>query len=98
MAVYHLKVSVGSRAGGQSAGAKFDNIEREGLLCRGHRGTRTQGRPALLPAGDGRARAGQRTGCTAKSSSPAGLILTDLKGTETPPKIISLPNFDCSDK
>ena len=30
MAVYHLKVSVGSRAGGQSAGAKTDYIEREG--------------------------------------------------------------------
>ena len=30
MAVYHLKVSVGSRAGGQSAGAKADYIEREG--------------------------------------------------------------------
>ena len=30
MAVYHLKVSVGSRAGGQSACAKSDYIEREG--------------------------------------------------------------------
>ena len=30
MAVYHLKVSVGSRAGGQSAVAKEDYIEREG--------------------------------------------------------------------
>ena len=30
MAVYHLKVSIGSRAGGQSAGAKADYIEREG--------------------------------------------------------------------
>ena len=30
MAVYHLKVSVGSRAGGQSARAKADYIEREG--------------------------------------------------------------------
>ena len=30
MAVYHLKVSVGSRAGGQSAVAKDDYIEREG--------------------------------------------------------------------
>ena len=30
MAVYHLKVSIGSRAGGQSAGAKSDYIEREG--------------------------------------------------------------------
>ena len=30
MAVYHLKVSVGSRAGGQSALAKADYIEREG--------------------------------------------------------------------
>ena len=30
MAVYHLKVSVGSRAGGQSAVAKADYIEREG--------------------------------------------------------------------
>ena len=30
MAVYHLKVSVGSRAGGQSARAKSDYIEREG--------------------------------------------------------------------
>ena len=27
---YHLKVSIGSRAGGQSAGAKADYIEREG--------------------------------------------------------------------
>ena len=31
MAVYHLKVSVGSRAGGQSAGAKADYIERKEL-------------------------------------------------------------------
>ena len=30
MAVYHLKVSVGSRAGGQSASAKSEYIEREG--------------------------------------------------------------------
>ena len=30
MAVYHLKVSVGSRSGGQSARAKSDYIEREG--------------------------------------------------------------------
>ena len=30
MAVYHLKVSIGSRAGGQSAGAKADYMEREG--------------------------------------------------------------------
>ena len=30
MAVYHLKASFGSRAGGQSAGAKADYIEREG--------------------------------------------------------------------
>ena len=30
MAVYHLKMSIGSRAGGQSAGAKADYIEREG--------------------------------------------------------------------
>ena len=30
MAVFHLKVSVGSRAGGQSAVAKADYIEREG--------------------------------------------------------------------
>ena len=30
MAVFHLKVSVGSRAGGQSARAKADYIEREG--------------------------------------------------------------------
>ena len=30
MAVYHLKVSMGSRSGGQSASAKFDYIEREG--------------------------------------------------------------------
>ena len=30
MAVYHLKVSVGSRSGGQSAVAKTDYIEREG--------------------------------------------------------------------
>ena len=30
MAVYHLKVSVGSRAGGQAARAKADYIEREG--------------------------------------------------------------------
>ena len=30
MAVYHLKMSVGSRAGGQSARAKSDYIEREG--------------------------------------------------------------------
>ena len=30
MAVYHLKVSIGSRAGGQSARAKADYIEREG--------------------------------------------------------------------
>ena len=30
MAVYHLKVSIGSRSGGQSAGAKADYIEREG--------------------------------------------------------------------
>ena len=34
MAVYHLKVSVGSRAGGQSAGAKFDYIEREGRYAK----------------------------------------------------------------
>ena len=30
MAVYHLKVSVGSRGGGQSARAKYDYVEREG--------------------------------------------------------------------
>ena len=30
MAVYHLKASFGSRAGGQSARAKADYIEREG--------------------------------------------------------------------
>ena len=30
MAVYHLKVSIGSRSGGQSARAKADYIEREG--------------------------------------------------------------------
>ena len=30
MAVFHLKISVGSRAGGQSARAKADYIEREG--------------------------------------------------------------------
>ena len=30
MAVYHLKVSFGSRTGGQSARAKSDYIEREG--------------------------------------------------------------------
>ena len=30
MAVYHLKVSMGSRSGGQSACAKSDYIEREG--------------------------------------------------------------------
>ena len=30
MAIYHLKVSVGSRAGGQAARAKADYIEREG--------------------------------------------------------------------
>ena len=30
MAVYHLKISIGSRAGGQSACAKSDYIEREG--------------------------------------------------------------------
>ena len=30
MAVFHLKVSVGSRSGGQSAVAKSDYVEREG--------------------------------------------------------------------
>ena len=35
MAVFHLKVSVGSRAGGQSAVAKADYIEREGRLMKG---------------------------------------------------------------
>ena len=30
MAVYHLKVGFGSRAGGQSAAAKSDYIERDG--------------------------------------------------------------------
>ena len=30
MAVYHLKVSMGSRSGGQSARAKADYIERAG--------------------------------------------------------------------
>ena len=30
MAIYHLKVSVGNRLGGQSAAAKYDYIGREG--------------------------------------------------------------------
>ena len=34
MAIYHLSTSVGSRAGGQSAGAKDDYIEREGRYGR----------------------------------------------------------------
>ena len=34
MAVYHLKVSVGSRSGGQSASAKDDYIEREGRYAK----------------------------------------------------------------
>ena len=34
MAVYHLKVSVGSRSGGQSALAKSDYIEREGRYAK----------------------------------------------------------------
>ena len=34
MAVYHLKVSFGSRAGGQSARAKSDYIEREGRYAK----------------------------------------------------------------
>ena len=34
MAVYHLKVSVGSRAGGQSARAKSEYIEREGRYAK----------------------------------------------------------------
>ena len=34
MAIYHLSTSVGSRAGGQSAGAKDDYIEREGRYDR----------------------------------------------------------------
>ena len=34
MAVYHLKVNVGSRSGGQSARAKDDYIEREGSYAK----------------------------------------------------------------
>ena len=35
MAVYHLKVSMGSRSGGQSARAKADYIERAGRYEKG---------------------------------------------------------------
>ena len=34
MAMYHIQVNVGSRAGGQSASAKFDYIEREGRYAK----------------------------------------------------------------
>ena len=76
MAVFHLKVSVGSRAGGQSAVSKSDYIEREGryeqdreeLEHKDHgnmpewaeEDPRSEGGPALLLGGGGRARTGQR--------------------------------------
>ncbi len=34
MAIYHLNTKVGSRAGGQSAAAKADYIQREGRYAR----------------------------------------------------------------
>ena len=79
MAVFHLKMSVGSRAGGQLARAKADYIEREGRYEQDreeleHRESGNmpgvgRRRPALVLGGGGRVRAGQRGGCTGKSSS-----------------------------
>ena len=70
MAVYHLKVSIGSRAGGQSAGAKADYIEREGNYEKdreelehkehGNMPEWAKDDPGLLLGGGGRARTSQR--------------------------------------
>ena len=54
MAVFHLKASFGSRAGGQSARAKSDYIEREGRYEQDRRGTGAQ--RAREHAGVGRGR------------------------------------------
>ena len=63
MAVYHLKVSVGSRAGGQAARAKADYIEREGRyekdreeLEHKEHGTRCRSGPRVTRAPIGRRR------------------------------------------
>ena len=70
MAVFHLKASFGSRAGGQSARAKSDYIEREGRYEKdreelehkehGNMPEWAEEDPALLLGGGGRARAGER--------------------------------------
>ena len=71
MAVYHLKASFGSRAGGQSASAKSDYIEREGRYEQdreelehkehGNMPEWTEDDPALVLGSSGRARARQWT-------------------------------------
>ena len=70
MAVFHLKAGFGSRAGGQSARAKSDYIEREGryekdgeeLEHKEHENMPewARGRPRKILGGGGRARARQR--------------------------------------
>ena len=77
MAVYHLKVSIGSRAGGQSAGAKADYIEREGnyekdreeLEHKEHGNMPEWPRMTPTPIGRRRTSTNEPTGgCTAKFS------------------------------
>ena len=79
MAVYHLKVSFGSRSGGQSARAKSDYIEREGRYSKddeeleykehGNMPEWVRDEPKIL-AGGGPKRARQRAALPARCSSP----------------------------
>ena len=79
MAVFHLKMSVGSRADGRSASAKADYIEREGRYEQDreeleHRESEhmpewAESDPRSVLGGGGRVRAGQRAAVPRKSSS-----------------------------
>ena len=93
MAVYHLKVSVGSRSGGQSAAAKCEYIERDGRYERdreelehkahGHMPAWAENDPhAYWQAADAHERANGRS--TAKSSSPSRANWTPRSAASSP--------------
>ena len=78
MAVFHLKAGFGSRAGGQSARAKSDYIEREGRYEKNRRGTGAQ--RERKHAGVGARTTPERTGRRRTSTNaPTGRLYSEVQ-------------------
>ena len=97
MSIYHMKVSVGSRGGGQSACAKSDYVSREGKyapdspdeddlehLEHGNMPAWAEDDPRALLVGGGRARARQRLAVQRGAGCAAGGAQTQTSGASWP--------------